>query len=110
VTTNHVAAHLKISPGNLYYHFRNKEEILREAFERMNAEADAVWKLEALADGEKKPPVDPTALQRMLVGNLTLYARYVFLRGSSRRCSGAIHSSTSGTRRSQRSASISSNR
>lgn len=70
VTTNHVAAHLGISPGNLYYHFANKEEIVREAFERMNAEADALW----------APPetFDPLALQRIVVQNLRLYAKYIF--------------------------------
>jgi len=35
VTTNHIAADCGISPGNLYYHFRNKEEIIRAIFEQM---------------------------------------------------------------------------
>ena len=35
VTTNHIAAHLGMSPGNLYYHFRNKEEIIRALFQRL---------------------------------------------------------------------------
>ena len=34
VTTNHIAAHLSISPGNLYYHFHNKEEIIRTIYPR----------------------------------------------------------------------------
>lgn len=32
ITTNHIAAHLGISPGNLYYHFRNKEEIVYQIY------------------------------------------------------------------------------
>ncbi len=34
VTTNHIAAHLQMSPGNLYYHFRNKQMIIHALFER----------------------------------------------------------------------------
>ena len=40
ITTNHIAAHLGMSPGNLYYHFRNKQQIIAELFERYAAEAE----------------------------------------------------------------------
>lgn len=40
VTTNHIAAHLGMSPGNLYYHFRNKQAIIAELFAQYEAQVD----------------------------------------------------------------------
>ncbi|WP_288501228.1 TetR/AcrR family transcriptional regulator [uncultured Acinetobacter sp.] len=50
VTTNHIAAELSISPGNLYYHFRNKHEIIKELMYQYQVET-----LEMLSLPEDRP-------------------------------------------------------
>lgn len=45
VGTSQIADHLGISPGNLYYHFRNREEILRELFDALDRDLDAVLRV-----------------------------------------------------------------
>jgi AcrR family transcriptional regulator len=47
VTTNHVAAAAGISPGNLYYWFRNKDEIVRALHARYAAGFDELWSPDA---------------------------------------------------------------
>ena len=44
ITTNHIAKAMEISPGNLYFHYDNKEEILEELFKRMAKDTYAIWR------------------------------------------------------------------
>lgn len=55
VSTNHIAEEAGISPGNLYYHYRNKEEIIRAIFERVDAHWVAAY---SLPEDRASTPVD----------------------------------------------------
>jgi AcrR family transcriptional regulator len=37
-TTNHISKKMNISPGNLHYHYKNREEIIRELYKNMQRE------------------------------------------------------------------------
>jgi AcrR family transcriptional regulator len=58
VSTRHIAAKLEISPGNLYYHFANKEEIVLRLYERIEAALMAT-----LAPRGDKPQTFESVLQ-----------------------------------------------
>jgi len=72
ISTNHIAEALGISPGNLYYHVRNKEEIIRAILERMIVRWERLYQL----------PVDraPTLadVQRLVRENFVLVWDYRF--------------------------------
>ncbi|MEK2689097.1 TetR/AcrR family transcriptional regulator [Bdellovibrio sp. GT3] len=69
VTTNHIAKAMDISPGNLYFHYDNKEEILVELFTRMCKETYDVWRPRRV---KKVTPQD------FINDNFDLYWRYRF--------------------------------
>jgi AcrR family transcriptional regulator len=46
VTTNHIAQAMGISPGNLYYHFRNKEAIVSAIYARLRPAWEAASALQ----------------------------------------------------------------
>ena len=74
VTTNHIADELEISPGNLYYHFRNKDDIVEHLFARFEAGMDA-----ALATpDERLPTLEDIWLQLHLVFEAMWQYRFIY--------------------------------
>lgn len=63
VTTNHIADELEISPGNLYYHFRNKDDIIEQLFGRYEERIGAAM---TVPDG-RLPDLEDIWLQMHLV-------------------------------------------
>jgi AcrR family transcriptional regulator len=48
ITTNHIAKSAGISAGNLYYHYRNKEEIIREIYAEMSERIESLKSFEKM--------------------------------------------------------------
>jgi AcrR family transcriptional regulator len=91
VSTNHIAAAMGISPGNLYYHFRNKEEIIFELFcqyeartlslllpptERAMTYADKIGYFEGILENMWEYRFLHRDLEHLMADNPELQARY----------------------------------
>ena len=63
VTTNHIADELEISPGNLYYHFRNKDDIIEHLFGKYEERIDSAL----AAPSGRLPGLEDVWLQLHLV-------------------------------------------
>lgn len=71
ISTNRIAEHCGISKGNLHYHFRNKQAVIRSVFQQALDEMDAGWYRDHLA-----PTLEHMAA--MFVRQLQLILKYRF--------------------------------
>jgi len=78
VTTNNIARDLEMSPGNLYFHFKNKEQIIREIFKKMATETITVWRPQAKMAKKNQSSAQKIQLIDFVDRNLNLYWRYRF--------------------------------
>ncbi len=72
VSTNHIAKEAGISPGNLYYHYKDKSHIIREIYERMIKEWDPSYQR---AESQE---ISLNVLKRFITDNFELLWRYRF--------------------------------
>ena len=72
ITTNHIAEACGMSPGNLYYHYKNKEQIIFAIFEKMIAS----WEVGVL-DAQGKAPSE--VLDAQLDKTFSYVWRYRFI-------------------------------
>lgn len=73
VSTNHIAAAAGLSPGNLYYHFADKQEIIRGLHAEYAAAHEDRWR--PAPDGR----VDLVTLRRNVAEGMALAWRFRFL-------------------------------
>ena len=74
VTTNHIADELEISPGNLYYHFRNKDDIIEQIFVRFEERMDTAL----VAPSERLPELEDIWLQLHMVFECISEYRFLY--------------------------------
>jgi AcrR family transcriptional regulator len=74
VTTNHIADELEISPGNLYYHFRNKDDIIEQLFAQYEERSDRAL----VTPEDRLPELEDIWLQLHLVYECIWEFRFLY--------------------------------
>ncbi|MGQ0800853.1 MAG: TetR/AcrR family transcriptional regulator [Pseudomarimonas sp.] len=74
VTTNHIADELDISPGNLYYHFRNKDDIIEQLFALFEEKLDRAL----VVPEDRLPGLEDIWLQMHLVYECIWEYRFLY--------------------------------
>lgn len=72
VSTNHIARAAGISPGNLYYHFRNKEAIIRAIYARLRP----IWEATVSVPTDRLPTL--ADLERIIDDHFRILWEYRF--------------------------------
>lgn len=75
VTTNHIAKEAMLSTGNLYYHYKNKEEIIKDIYLDMSSEFESFNSFELILSSEN--PLKVLSLMYDKYGEL--FWKYKFL-------------------------------
>ncbi|MFX4268115.1 TetR/AcrR family transcriptional regulator [Aliarcobacter butzleri] len=75
ITTNHIALCAKISTGNLYYHYKNKEDIIIDIYEEMIEEFENLKSFEKILNSQN--PLEE--LSKMYDLYLDIFWDYRFL-------------------------------
>lgn len=74
ITTRHIAAELNISPGNLHYHFKHSEDIIKQLFLALIEKMDMLMK-----DVEKNECKDLESLYNLTHSSFEIFYNYQFI-------------------------------
>ncbi|SHE46684.1 TetR/AcrR family transcriptional regulator [Pedobacter caeni] len=74
VSTRHIAAHISISPGNLHYHFKHTDDIVKELYNRLVAAFD-----ELIKDFKQSGAIDRESLKSVYLQSFSIEYKYRFI-------------------------------
>jgi AcrR family transcriptional regulator len=77
VNTTIIAEEMNISPGNLYYHFKNKEDIVNCVFQQFEKEIDKLLRIPS-ATNDRKPNIEDAWLFLHLLFELIWKYRFFY--------------------------------